>query len=147
MANINTDMFLPIMPLKGISVMGMEESDLGDEFAKVSSRFGVPAERDPEPQRRSFTRSDQYSFIRRGIPALAFKFHAVPGTPEGDVMKKWRTDRYHAPSDDLSQPVNIEGAVQFNRIMATFLEQVANRDKRPEWKPDSFFRRFVTNSR
>ena len=146
-ANVNTDMFLPIVPLKGISVMGMEESDLGDEFAKASSRFGVPAERDPEPQRRSFTRSDQYSFIRRGIPALAFKFHAVPGTPEGDVMKKWRTDRYHAPSDDLAQPVNVEGAVQFNRIMAAFLEQVANRDKRPEWKAESFFRRFVTKGR
>src|SRR5688572_31433825 len=26
-ANINTDMFLPIMPLKGISVMGMERSE------------------------------------------------------------------------------------------------------------------------
>ena len=143
-ANVNTDMYLPIIPLKGISVMGLEESDLGDEFAAVSSRFGVPAERDPEPERRSFIRSDQYSFIRRGIPALAFKFHARPGTPEGNVMKAWRTERYHAPSDDLSQPVNIEGAVQFNRIMTAFLEQVANRAKRPAWKSDSFFRRFAT---
>jgi Zn-dependent M28 family amino/carboxypeptidase len=146
-ANVNTDMYLPIIPLKGISVMGLEESDLGDEFAAASSRFGVPAERDPEPQRRGFIRSDQYSFIRRGIPSLAFKFYARPGTPEGDVMKTWLANRYHAPSDDLSQPVNIEGAVVFNRIMTAFLEQVANREKRPEWKRDSFFRRFAGTER
>jgi hypothetical protein len=143
-ANVNTDMYLPIIPLKGISVMGLEESELGAEFAAVSQKFGVPAERDPEPERRSFTRSDQYSFIRRGIPALAFRFHAAPGTPEGVVLRQWRSERYHAPSDDLQQPVNIEGAVQFNRIMTAFLERIANREKRPEWKAESFFRRFAT---
>lgn len=147
-ANVNTDMFLPIVPLNGITVRGLDESELGDDFAAASKSFGVAAERDPEPQRNSFIRSDQYSFIRLGIPALAFSFYAKPGTPEGDVMKKWRTERYHAPSDDLQQPVNKEGAVKFNQIMAAFLERVANRPSAPKWKDSSFFRRFAeTQSR
>lgn len=143
-ADLNTDMYLPIIPLKGIAVMGMDESDLGAEFAAAANGFGVAAERDPEPQRNSFTRSDQYSFIRLGIPALAFKFYAAPGTPEAATIRKWRTERYHAPSDDLNQPVNIEGAARFNTLMAVFLERVANRIERPHWKDESFFRRFAS---
>lgn len=142
-ADLNTDMFLPIIPLKAITVLGMEESDLGPEFAAVSKKFGLPAERDPEPARRRFVRSDQYSFIRNGIPALAFKFHAEPKSPEGEVLAKWNKDRYHAPSDDLKQPVNIEGAVRFNEVMAAFLQDLADRPTRPRWNDSSFFKRFA----
>jgi Zn-dependent M28 family amino/carboxypeptidase len=142
-ADLNTDMFLPIIPLKAITVLGMEESDLGPEFAAVSKKFGLPAERDPEPARRRFVRSDQYSFIRSGIPALAFKFHAEPKTPEAEVLAKWNKERYHAPSDDLKQPVNLEGAVRFNEVMAAFLVDLADRPTRPRWNDSSFFKRFA----
>ena len=142
-ADINLDMFLPIIPLKAITVYGMDESDLGPEFAAVAAKFGVKAERDPQPARNIFIRSDQYSFIRRGIPALTFKFHAQPGSPESKVIADWLQQRYHAPSDDLQQPVDVEGAVQFNRIMTTFIQQIANRPARPHWTNDSFFRRYA----
>lgn len=142
-ADINLDMFLPIVPLKAITVYGMDESDLGAEFAAVAAKFQVKTERDPEPERRAFIRSDQYSFIRKGIPALTFKFHAPPGTPEGKIVANWRKERYHAPSDDLLQPVEVEDAVKFNRILAAFIEQLASQPERPQWKPDSFFRRYA----
>lgn len=142
-ADINLDMYLPIIPLKGITVYGMDESDLGPEFVNIAGKFKIPAERDPEPARNAFIRSDQYSFIRKGVPALTFKFHANPGTPEAKIMQEWRTSRYHAPSDDVQQPVDAEAAVQFNRIMTAFVTQVANRDARPQWKQESFFRRYA----
>ena len=142
-ADINLDMFLPIIPLKSLTVFGMDESDLGPEFAAVAAKFGVKAERDPEPARNLFIRSDQYSFIRRGIPALTFKFYSQPGSPEDATMKAWLKQRYHAPSDDLQQPVDVEAAAQFNRIMTTFIEEVANRPARPQWKNESFFRRYA----
>ena len=141
-ANVNLDMFLPIIPLKAITVYGMDESDLGQEFAGVASKFQIRAERDPEPARNLFIRSDQYSFIRKGVPALTFKFHPDPNSAEAKVMKEWLRVRYHAPSDDLSQPVNVEGATQFNRVMTAFIQQVANRPGRPQWKQESFFRRY-----
>ncbi len=144
-ADLNTDMFLPIIPLKGITVLGLEESDLGTLFVEMVGQYGVFAKPDPEPARNRFTRSDQYSFICNGIPSLAFKFHADLGTPENEVLAKWTKDRYHAPSDDLKQPVNIEGAVDFNRIMTAFLQTVADRDQRPMWKDTSFFKRFAQN--
>ena len=53
-------------------------------------------------------------------------------------------ERYHAPSDDLQQPVELEAAAQFNRIVTTFVEEVANRSSRPQWQKESFFRRYAT---
>ena len=142
-ANINLDMFLPIIPLKAVTVYGFDESDLGPEFAIVAAKHQIAAERDPEPQRNLFIRSDQYSFIRKGIPALSFKFHAKPGTPDAAIFKEWTSKRYHAPSDDLHQPVDAEAAVRFNSVMTDFIQHVANRDARPQWNRESFFQRYA----
>ena len=101
---------------------------------------------DKEPQRNLFIRSDQYSFIKKGIPALAFKFGYLPGSPEEKLHKEWLKNRYHAPSDDLNQPVDKAAAAEFNQILLTLAERVANASERPQWKPDSFFRRFASGS-
>lgn len=143
-ADINLDMYLPIIPLKAITAYGTDESDLGPQFIQVAKKFGIGTARDPEPARNAFIRSDQYSFIRKGIPAMTFKFHAEPGTPEHKVLAEWRSTRYHAPSDDLRQPVVIEDAVKFNQVMAAFIQQVADRPAAPKWNPKSFFRRYAT---
>ena len=111
-ADINTDMFLPIFPLKILTVYGLDESDLGDAARQVAEQQGIKVQPDPEPLRNSFIRSDQYSFIRQGIPAVAMKVGFAPGSPEAVTEKKWLTERYHAPSDDLDQPVDLAAAGQ-----------------------------------
>jgi len=98
---------------------------------------------DPEPQRNVFIRSDQYSFIRRGVPSLMMAFGNRKGSKEEEMARQWLTNRYHAPSDDLNQPVDKRAAGQYNRLMMTLAEAVANNPQRPQWKPDSFFRRFA----
>ena len=103
---------------------------------------GVTVQRDLEPQRNVFVRSDQYSFIRQGIPALAFKVGYTPGSPEEAIVKKWLTDRYHAPSDDLDQPVDLAAAGKFEDVVRDITLDVANADAPPHWKADSFFKRF-----
>jgi hypothetical protein len=145
-ADINTDMFLPIFPLKILTVYGLAESSLGDAVQEVAESDGVNVQPDPEPLRNIFIRSDQYSFIRQGIPSLAMKVGFKPGSPEADLAKKWLTERYHAPSDDLNQPVDLEAAGKFEDIVQGLTVKVANDPQRPEWKSDSFFRRFVTGS-
>jgi peptidase M28-like protein len=142
-ADINLDMFLPLHALHYIEVQGLAESTLGDDIRTVAKTAGVEVQADKEPQRNLFIRSDQYNFIRHGIPALAFKFGYVPGSPEEKLHKEWLKNRYHAPSDDLNQPVDKAAAAQFNQIILTLVERVSNTDARPQWKPDSFFRRFA----
>lgn len=145
-ANLNTDMFLPLFPLKSVVAQGLEESDLAADLRAVAAAMGIEALTDPEPERNAFTRSDQYSFIRSGIPALSLKVGFVKNSPEHETVKKWRTERYHSPRDDIGQPVDKQAAVDFNRVYLRLLEAVANRPTRPSWNKDSFFKRFAQQS-
>jgi Zn-dependent M28 family amino/carboxypeptidase len=142
-ADINVDMFLPIVPLKILTVFGLAESDLGDAAREVAQAHGVSVQPDPEPQRNIFIRSDQYNFIRHGIPALAIGVGVTPGSPEQKIFKDWLTQRYHAPSDDLNQPVDLAAAALYEEVIRGLMISVAQNPDRPRWKQDSFFRRYA----
>ena len=142
-ANINLDMFLPLYPLKVIEVQGLAESSLGESVRAAAKSLGVEVQTDREPAQNRFIRSDQYSFIRSGIPALAFKFGYEFGSPDETTRLNWVRDRYHQPSDDLTQPVDLEAAGKFNRVIMTLLQRVADDPARPTWNADSFFKRFA----
>jgi Zn-dependent M28 family amino/carboxypeptidase len=142
-ADINTDMFLPIVPLKVVTVYGLGESDLGDRITAVAKRLGVRVQPDPEPLRNLFIRSDQYSFIKQGIPSLAMKVGFDEGSTEETLFKRWLTERYHAPSDDAEQPVDLGAAADFEELVRGLTVDVANDTRSPAWKADSFFRRYT----
>lgn len=141
-ADLNFDMALPIFPLRTVIALGAEESSLGADAAAIGSAMGLPLVPDPWPDRNSFVRSDQYSFIRKGIPSLAFKFGFARNTAEAEIERAWRSTRYHAPSDDLSQPVEKLDAIRLNDFVADLGLRVANAAERPRWGDQSFFRRF-----
>ena len=143
-ANINMDMFLPLFPMKSVMVLGLDESDLGDRVREVARRIGLGVNADPQPERNRFTRSDQYSFIRQGIPALAMKVGFEPGSPEAEIDATWTQGALPRPSDDLQQPIDLGAAVTFTRLVAALSAEVANHPARPQWKGNSFFRRFAT---
>jgi hypothetical protein len=142
-ADINLDMFMPLFDLKFVEVQGLAESTLGDAIRDAAKQFNVIVQADKEPEQNRFVRSDQYSFIKNGVPALAFKFGYEFGTPEDKIFHDWIRDRYHKPSDDLNQPVDKAAAAKFDRMIATLLNMVANAPERPQWKGDSFFKRFA----
>jgi Zn-dependent M28 family amino/carboxypeptidase len=145
-ADINMDMFLPLFPLRYLEVQGLAESTLGDDIREICQKAGIVVQADKEPDRNLFIRSDQYSFIRQGVPALAFKFGYEAGSPQETTAKNWLQNRYHAPSDDLNQPVDSAAAAQFNRILLDLGTKVANAKDRPQWNPNSFFRRFAQSA-
>ncbi len=142
-ADINLDMYLPLFPLRYVEVQGLAESTLGDAIRTVAAANGIQVQADKEPQRNLFIRSDQYSFVKHGVPALAFKFGYVPGSAEEKIAKEWLRTRYHAPSDDVNQPVDKAAAARFNEMIAQLVAAVADADERPTWKPTSFFARFA----
>ncbi len=143
-ADINLDMFLPLYPLKVIEVQGLMESTLGETVKAAALVDGVQVQPDQEPEQNRFIRSDQYSFIRRGVPSLAFKFGYEKGSADETTRRNWVRDIYHKPSDDLAQPVDTAAAAKFDRIILRLMETVANDAARPSWHQDSFFKRFAS---
>jgi Zn-dependent M28 family amino/carboxypeptidase len=142
-ADVNVDMFLPIVPLKLVTVLGLDDSDLGDRTREIAQALGVKVQPDPEPLRNLFVRSDQYNFIHHGVPSVIMTVAPEPGSPEVKIFKDWLTQRYHAPSDDVDQPVDLAAAAKYEEIVRALLINIANDDHRPQWKPDSFFRRYA----
>jgi len=143
-ADLNFDMPLPLFPLKSVLVLGADESSLGRDAAAVGQAMGLPLTPDPFPDRNSFTRSDQYSFIRVGIPSLAFKFGFAAGTPQAERERAWRSERYHQPGDDLLQPnIEKEDQARLNDFVAGIALRVANARQSPAWNKTSYFARFA----
>jgi Zn-dependent M28 family amino/carboxypeptidase len=144
-ADVNVDMFLPIVPLKILKIEGIEESDLGSRAAAIAQSMGIKPIADPEPLRNAFIRSDQYNFIKKGVPAVKVDVGFELGTPEQKIFKDWLTNRYHAPSDDVNQPVDLQSAAGYEEFTRRLLLDTANAPARPQWKPDSFFRRYAAD--
>jgi Zn-dependent M28 family amino/carboxypeptidase len=143
-ADLNLDMFMPLFAFKKLHVQGLEQSTLADDARRVGAAHGVVIAGDPEPDRNSFIRTDQYSFVLAGVPALAMKFGWEAGSPEYHMWRDWLRDRYHSTQDDLSQPVDLVAAAQFNSFFADLVREVANDPATPHYLESSFFRRFET---
>lgn len=144
-ADLNLDMFMPLFPLKKLHVQGLEQSTLAEDARKAGTAHGIVIAGDPEPDRNSFVRTDQYSFVQAGVPALAMKFGWEPNSAEYKTWRAWLAERYHAPADDLNQPVDLAAAAQFNSFFADLARNVANNPAREHYLDSSFFRRFETH--
>jgi Zn-dependent M28 family amino/carboxypeptidase len=141
-ADLNLDMFMPIFALKKLHVQGLEQSTLADDARRVGEAHHIVIAGDPEPDRNSFTRTDQYSFVQAGIPALAMKFGWTAGSPEYKAWRGWLAQRYHSTDDNLTQPVDFAAAAQFNDFYADLARAVADDAARPHYLESSFFHRF-----
>jgi Zn-dependent M28 family amino/carboxypeptidase len=144
-ADLNLDMFMPIFPLKKLHVQGLEQSTLAEQAKAVGAEHGIEIAVDPEPDRNSFIRTDQYSFVQAGVPALAFKFGWTMGSPEYKAWRAWLAERYHSTDDDLTQPVDLAAAAQFNSFLADLARKVADDPASPHYLDTSFFKRFETS--
>ena len=141
-ADFNMDMFMPLFPLKKLHVQGLAESTLQDEAKAVGAEHHIEIAPDPEPDRNSFIRTDQYSFVQAGVPALAMKFGWTMGSPEYKQWRAWLAERYHSTQDNLAQPMDYAAAAQFDSFLGDLARRVADNPTRPHYMDSSFFKRF-----
>jgi hypothetical protein len=141
-ANINLDMPLFLYPLADVVAFGAEHSTLGPVVATAAEAEGLKLAPDPLPDEVIFIRSDQYSFVRQGVPSIflvsgfASRDPAIDG---GAETRKFLQTHYHKPSDDLSRPVDWPSAQKFTRVNARIGLAVANSDRAPRWNAGNFF--------
>ena len=141
-ANLNLDMPVLLTPMRDIIGFGADHSSLGGTLASAAKRQGFTVSPDPQPEEVLFVRSDQYPFVRAGVPALYLKggLKSVEGGPDiAELEKDFRRNRYHQPSDDLSQPIHWATTAAFARLAADVASSVANDPTAPTWNPGDFF--------
>ena len=87
-ADINTDMFLPLLPAQAADGLRARRVGPGRRRGGRGEVAGHRAQPDPEPKRNIFIRSDQYSFIRQGIPSLMLKVGLRQGLARGSTSPR-----------------------------------------------------------
>jgi Peptidase family M28 len=141
-ADINMDGATLTYDFADIVPFGAEHSSLMKVVRNEAKRFNVTVSPDPTPEQVYFIRSDQYSFVRQGIPAvfLSEGFHAVDPKIDGRaVTENWIKKYYHSPFDDMNQPLVFEAAVKFMKLNIAIGYDVANAPQRPTWNQGDFF--------
>jgi Zn-dependent M28 family amino/carboxypeptidase len=141
-ANVNVDMPVFMHPVADIVAFGAEHSTIEPLAERAARDAGFALSPDPMPEEVIFVRSDQYSFVEVGIPAVFL----VPGfgsrdpRASGQAAKDLFHDKhYHMPSDELGLPVDWPSVLRFLDANVQLGREIANAAARPAWKPGDFF--------
>jgi len=142
-ADINTDMPTIIAPLLGVVPLGADHSSLLTEVNRAATYLSLAVEPDPEPAQNRFIRSDQYSFVVQGIPALHIKYGNKTADGKNNLsetVQKWRAATYHKPQDNVAGGT-FDWAAGAKYAQLNFLigYQVAQAEARPKWNKGDFF--------
>jgi Zn-dependent M28 family amino/carboxypeptidase len=141
-AALNIDMPVALYPTAGYTVIGAEHSTLGDVARAALEAEGLRSLPNLAPERGLFTYTDQYSFVRAGIPSLYLHDGPVSSDPAIDaqqVFDDYLARHYHQVSDDTSLPIDWTSLAKLAQVHARLCLAVANAPERPSWLPGDFF--------
>ncbi len=143
-ANINIDMPMLFAPTLDMIALGEKHSSLGAVARNAAGSQGYRLSPDPMPEQVAFVRSDQFSFIRQGIPAIVLSGGYQSRDKRVDVAalrSEFLEKRYHQPGDDAAEPIDYATAADLARINLRMAIDVANAPGRPRWKNGDFLGR------
>ena len=140
-ANFSLDMPFLFHPLRDIVPYGAEHSTMGASVGQAAEHMGLAIGPDPIPEQVLFIRSDHFSFIRQGIPALFIKsgFETGDDRDGGAMNTAFRQERYHTPFDDMSQDFDFEAGADHARVNFLTGYIIAQEEDRPAWNEGDFF--------
>jgi hypothetical protein len=143
-ADVNTDMFLMLFPFTDAVALGAEHSTLGAVADRAFQIAGLKRSPDPAPEEVRFVRSDQYAFIKKGIPSIKLTTgfqSSDPAVNGAEVTRKWLRTVYHSPQDEISQTMHWESGIKIVQITFLIGYYAANDPVRPSWNSGDFFGR------
>jgi hypothetical protein len=141
-ANINMDGGGLLWPMEDVTARGAEHSTLAAAVHEAAARLNLDVSPDRHPERVLFIRSDQYSFVKQGIPSLIPSAGMKSSNPKfkpDEIITRWRDTTYHQPQDDMSQPFDFGSGEKFARFSFLVGYLVAQQNEKPAWNPGDFF--------
>jgi len=136
-ADLNLDTLNPLGPTRNMELGGLEHTTLGPLAAKVAQAMGLRIEPpSPDPDGGAF-RSDHYSFVLAGVPAVNVSWgEDFPGEP-AEVKKRLAAFyvRYHQVTDEYDPSWNLEGMVQNAQYALNLGHAIADAPERPKFLP------------
>jgi hypothetical protein len=139
-ADVNADSGLPVFPPREVGALGADESTLREDAQRAATALGLALGPDPDPRQAFAVRSDQYSFLRAGIPATATRV-GLGGTSERERAEAaaFRKAHYHRAADHWEPGRDYSPAAVLARFQFLLGLSVCERPERPRLLPGSFF--------
>jgi Peptidase family M28 len=136
-ADINIDVAPGMVLFKGskLAAIGAEHSSLSKNAERAAQRTGYELIPDVRPEENFFVRSDQYSFVVRGMPAV----RVGNGGYIADEVKPLFKGHYHTPLDNMDQPLDYAAGARAAGMIFLLGYDVAQQDQRPKWNDNDFF--------
>ena len=131
-ADINFDMPIMTYPIEDVVVLGEEHSTLGETARQSAHAVGLEVVPDPLPQENFFVRSDHYSFVQAGIPAISID--TGPGGEGAAAIRDFLDNHYHKPSDEVDL-INWQSAAKFVDLCFDIVRRAGPAAERPAWNP------------
>lgn len=147
-ANVNLDMPVLLYPFADMVAFGANHSSLGKVVERAAEKEGIALSPDPMPEQAIFTRSDHYTLVKKGVPAVFLMTGFKSQDPAQDGGKIWGSffaKHYHKPSDDIPSLIKDYGAIRYDagavfaNINYNIALDIANTEQRPYWLKQSFF--------
>ncbi|PAX07999.1 M28 family peptidase [Sphingomonas lenta] len=136
-ANVNLDMPILTYRFQNLVAFGADRSGIGPIAAAATKKLGFALVPDPAPQEASFVRTDHYSFVRQGVPAVSL----VPGPGGGGTTAtaEFIKNHYHKPSDEIDLPFDWTAAANFVSLNHAIATALADAPERPRWVKADYF--------
>jgi hypothetical protein len=142
-ANVNMDEVPMFWKVEDIVAFGAEHSTLNTVVKEAAARMHLTISPDPLPEEVVFIRSDQYSFVRQGIPAVMPCTGFISSDPKikpMEIFMNWIATRYHQPQDDMQQPgLDFDAAATYARFAFLCGYLITEEKQRPAWYKGDFF--------
>ncbi len=141
---INNDVLLPIGRMKDVTITGYGQTDLDSIVRIVAERQDRYLTGDPDSHTGMYFRSDQFSFVQKGIPSLYCK----GSVDSREYGKEWAAmqnrdyldNRYHRPADNYDpESFNFDGIAEDAALAFMIGYDIANSDYFPRWRKGSEF--------
>ncbi len=130
---------------RDVAAIGADQSSLLGALQAAARLEGLQVSEDSSAMfRGSFFRSDNFPFVRAGIPSISFQpgsnYIGRPATYSEKVKSEWTATRYHRPQDEFGPWYSVDGAVQESRVGLRTAIYAADASAQPTWDVDSEFR-------
>lgn len=144
-AVVNTDVLIFLGKYKDVTITGFGQSELDNWVKTEAEKQGRYIAPDPNPDNGMFFRSDQFPFVKQGVPAIFAKGY-IDAEKLGkektlqNLDQYWKTV-YHTPQDEYKpERDDLAGVVQDAELLYHVGLNLANSQQWPKWNEGSEFK-------
>ena len=134
---VDLDQPLLLYPFTDVIAFGGDHSTMGEAIGRAVAKAGVALSPDPMPAETIFVRSDHYTFVKRGVPALLLATGFANGGKA--AWEHYLATDYHQPSDDMNLPINWQAGADYARVGYLISREIADGADRPRWYAGDYF--------